>query len=57
MWVAEELSTVFDAAVTSSGPIADTIYDHIADVLTWDAFRPQHLLERQDIEVLGTSDE
>ena len=56
MWIDHSLENVFRLDGTLSAETADTSYDHIADCLEQDAFRPRQLFDRMGIEVLCTTE-
>ena len=56
LWLTHAFSDVFGVTERLSAESADRIYDHIADCLTQDAFRPRALFERFNIEVIATTE-
>jgi glucuronate isomerase len=56
-WLESELAEIFDVTVAPSAQTADAIYDHVAERLGEDAYRPRALFERFGIEVLATTDD
>jgi glucuronate isomerase len=56
-WLESELAGIFEVDVRPSAATADAIYDHLAERLGQDAYRPRALYERFDIEVLATTDD
>ena len=56
-WLESELAEIFDVTLRPSAATADTIYDHLAERLTQDAYRPRALFERFRISVLATTDD
>jgi glucuronate isomerase len=56
LWFNHALRAVFGVEVRLTAETADAIYDHIADCLADDAFRPRALLDRFRIEVVATTD-
>ena len=56
MWIDYSLQFVFGVERDLSEETADEIYDHIADRLSRNAFRPRQLFERFGIEVISTTD-
>lgn len=56
-WLESELGEVFDVPVRPSAATADAIYDHLAERLATDAYRPRSLYERFRIAVLATTDD
>jgi len=56
-WLESELAEIFDVAVRPSADTADAIYDHLAERLTQDGYRPRALFDRFRISVLATTDD
>jgi glucuronate isomerase len=56
IWLRDELRGVFGVEQKINGANAQAIYDAIAEQLSSDEFRPRHLFERFNIEVLATTD-
>ncbi|SFR46632.1 glucuronate isomerase [Litoreibacter janthinus] len=56
IWVEHAFQEVFGVVKRLSLDTADEIYDHIADCLTQDAFRPRALFERFNIEAISTTE-
>jgi glucuronate isomerase len=56
-WLESELAEIFDVAVRPSAATADAIYDHLAERLAQDAYRPRALFDRFRISVLATTDD
>jgi glucuronate isomerase len=56
-WLESELVEIFDVAVRPSAATADLLYDHIAERLAQDAYRPRALFDRFRISVLATTDD
>lgn len=56
IWLAHELSTVFDIDEKPSAANADRLYDLIAEKLASPEFSPRALFKRFNIEVLSTTD-
>jgi len=56
-WLESELAEIFGVTVRPSAATADAIYDHLADRLTQDAYRPRALFDRFKISVLATTDD
>src|SRR5437867_2167632 len=56
-WLESELAEIFEVSVRPSAQTADAIYDHVADRLAMDAYRPRALYDRFRIEVLATTDD
>ncbi len=56
-WLESELVEIFGVTVRPSAATADTIYDHIAERLTQDAYRPRALYDRFNISALATTDD
>ena len=56
-WLEAELAEIFGVTVRPSAATADAIYDHIAQRLTQDGFRPRALFTRFNISVLATTDD
>jgi len=56
-WLESELAEIFGVAVRPSAGTADAIYDHLAERLTQDAYRPRALFTRFNISVLATTDD
>lgn len=56
VWLAAELSEVFDIETKLTSTTAQDIYDRIAALLQTPEFRPRALFERFNIEVLCTTD-
>lgn len=57
LWLEAELAEIFDVTLRPSAQTADAIYDHIAERLARDAFRPRALYERFGLQVLATTDD
>ncbi|QAY68976.1 glucuronate isomerase [Xylanimonas protaetiae] len=55
-WMEHELVTIFGVTQRPSAETADTIYDQVAAEIAKPDFRPRALLDRFDIEVIGTTD-
>jgi len=56
-WLESELAEIFGVAVRPSAETADEIYDHLAERLTQDAYRPRALFTRFNIALLATTDD
>jgi len=56
VWLADELSNVFGVQEKLDGKNAQKIFDQIAECLSRPEFRPRHLFEQFNIEVLATTD-
>lgn len=56
MWLDHAFETVFGLTERLSAANADAYYDHIADCLTQESFRPRALFERFNIEVIATTE-
>lgn len=56
MWLNHELQDVFGVEEKLTGASAQAIYDHIAAQLKKPEFRPRHLFEKFNVEVLATTD-
>ncbi|TDQ53290.1 glucuronate isomerase [Actinorugispora endophytica] len=56
-WLESELAEIFDVRVRPSEDTADAVYDHVAERLTRDAYRPRALFDRFGISVLATTDD
>lgn len=56
MWIDHSFEYVFGLTDEFSPETADAIYDHIADCLSRDEFRPRQLFDRFGIEVLSTTE-
>jgi glucuronate isomerase len=56
-WLEAELAEIFGVAQRPSAATADSIYDHLAERLRHDEFRPRALFGRFGIEVLATTDD
>lgn len=56
-WLEAELAEIFEVAERPSAATADLIYDHLAERLSREEFRPRALFERFGIEVLATTDD
>src|SRR5665811_1285069 len=56
-WLESELAEIFAVTLRPSGATADAIYDHLAERLTQDAYRPRALFTRFNISVLATTDD
>ncbi|MEY8096203.1 glucuronate isomerase [Falsihalocynthiibacter sp. S25ZX9] len=56
LWVDHAFQEVFGVTQRLSASTADGIYDHIAECLTQDAFRPRALFERFNIEAISTTE-
>jgi len=55
-WLEHELVDIFGVTERPSLASADRIYDHIQNVMNKKWFRPRELLDRFNIEVIGTTD-
>ncbi|NUB43211.1 glucuronate isomerase [Fertoebacter nigrum] len=56
LWLDHAFAEVFGLTERLSPANADAVYDHIADCLSQDAFRPRALFERFNIEVIATTE-
>ncbi|HEY8719586.1 glucuronate isomerase [Pengzhenrongella sp.] len=56
-WLESELAEIFDVAARPSAQTADVLYDHLAERLMKDAYRPRALYDRFAISVLATTDD
>jgi len=56
-WMESELAEIFGVTVRPSAATADAIYDHLAERLSEDAYRPRALYDRFNISVLATTDD
>jgi len=56
-WLESELSEIFGVMVRPSADTADAIYDHLAERLGQQAYRPRSLFTRFNIQVLATTDD
>jgi glucuronate isomerase len=56
-WLESELVEIFGVTVRPSAGTADAIYDHLAERLTQEAYRPRALFTRFKISVLATTDD
>ena len=56
-WLESELAEIFGVTVRPSAATADAIYDHLAERLSQDAYRPRALFNRFNIDVLATTDD
>jgi glucuronate isomerase len=56
-WLETELAQIFDVTERLSPATADAVYDHVADRLRQEAYRPRALFERFRISVLVTTDD
>ena len=56
-WLESELAEIFGVRVRPSAATADAIYDHLAERLNQDAYRPRELFRRFNISVLATTDD
>lgn len=56
LWLDHAFSDLFGLTERLSPSNADTVYDHIADCLTDNAFRPRALFERFNLEVIATTE-
>jgi glucuronate isomerase len=56
-WLESELVEIFDVTVRPSAATADALYDHLAERLGQDAYRPRALFDRFKISVLATTDD
>lgn len=57
LWLEAELAEVFEVTLRPDARTADAIYDHLAERLSRDAYRPRALFERFGIDVLATTDD
>ena len=55
-WLESELVEIFDVTVRPSATTADALYDHIAERLAMDAYRPRALFDRFKIELIATTE-
>ncbi|MCB1335753.1 MAG: glucuronate isomerase [Roseivivax sp.] len=56
LWLDHAFQEVFGITQRLSAQTADAIYDHIAECLTQEAFRPRALFERFRIEAISTTE-
>jgi glucuronate isomerase len=56
-WLESELVEIFGVTARPSGQSADAIYDHLAERLSQDAYKPRALFERFNISALATTDD
>ena len=56
-WLESELVEIFEVTVRPSADTADVLYDHLAERLGQDAYRPRALFDRFNISVLATTDD
>lgn len=56
-WLESELAEIFGVRVRPSAASADEIYDHLAERLAQDAYRPRALFDRFQIAVMATTDD
>ena len=56
MWLDHSFETLFGFTKPLSAATADEYYDHIADCLKQDAYRPRALFDRFGIEVIATTE-
>src|SRR3954452_4814081 len=56
-WLEAELASIFEVGLSPSAATADAIYDHLAERLAQDAYRPRALYERFRIQVMATTDD
>src|SRR4051794_11728293 len=56
-WLEAELAEIFEVTLRPSAETADSIYDHLVERLSQDAYRPRALYERFRIKVLATTDD
>ena len=56
-WLESSFASVFGVGERPSAANADALYDHIAERLAQDSFRPRALLSRFDISFLATTDD
>ena len=56
-WLEEELAGIFGVTQRPSAETADAIYDHVAERLAQDAYRPRALYQRFGLSVLATTDD
>lgn len=56
-WLESELAEIFDVQLRPSAATADAIYDHVAERLPRDDYRPRALYDRFRITVLATTDD
>src|SRR5450631_4851779 len=54
-WLESELAEIFGVRVRPSAATADAIYDHLAERLSQDAYKPRALFERFKISVVAAS--
>ncbi|MFN3169699.1 MAG: glucuronate isomerase [Hyphomicrobiales bacterium] len=56
LWLDHAFSDLFGIEERLSPANADTVYDHMADCLRQDAYRPRALFERFNLEVIATTE-
>src|SRR5215469_16748211 len=56
-WLECELAEIFGVSVRPSASTADSIYDHLAERLSTDSYRPRALIARFGVEVLSTTED
>ena len=56
-WLESELADIFGVTVRPSAATADAIYDHLAERLALEAYRPRALFDRFRISVMATTDD
>src|SRR5450631_4391521 len=54
-WLESELAEIFGVTLRPSAATADDIYDHLAERLNQDAYKPRALFERFKISVVAAS--
>jgi glucuronate isomerase len=56
-WLECELAGIFGVSVRPSARTADSVYDHLADRLIRDSYRPRALISQFGVEVLATTED
>lgn len=56
-WLESELVEIFGVTMRPSVATSDAIYDHVAERLSQDAYKPRSLFEQFKISVLATTDD
>jgi glucuronate isomerase len=56
-WLECELAGIFEVTARPSASTADQIYDHLADRLSRDSYRPRALISGFGVEVLATTED
>jgi glucuronate isomerase len=56
-WLECELAEIFGVTARPTARTADSIYDHLAELLSVDSYRPRALIQRFGVNVLATTED